>query len=204
MRYFIFLIAIIQFIAVAEVPTPARFTLTPSVSQYVKADVIGLSTGMEIVVSKNFLKTYDILQNFAEIKAVPHIELGFNIDEESQLSGSASGTIKLHYIDNMGIGAKISYQIDQKKFIYSYTSLYLYSKFPIAYKDGLTVFYTGVRGKNLDYTDPYNSLKSLIGKHVDYFIGINYNLNIVENNVSVNVEYHPKLKELFMCVNFGL
>ena len=188
----------------AEVSSPAFLTLRPSIVQYLKVDKIGISGGFEAVVSNSFLDSYEFLKESLPLKLEPSVSLGGNVDENSMLAGYASAVLKFDYDSKIGVGAKLTYHLDQYKTTYSYTSMYVYSLTPVFIKDSLAVPYLGVRGRDLDYRKPFEEFKKLIGKRLDWFVGLNYNFDIVTNDISVNCEFHPIQKEVFFSFNYGL
>ena len=195
----------------AEISEPVFFTLTPTITQYISADLKGLEGGADVVISKKVLKNFKLLQDVFPLHFVPHISLGGSFDYYSNLTIKSSGTIKLLYNGIYGLASKFTFKLDQKNYNKNTEqSLYYFMKFPVAYKDGLSVIYAGYTGKNIDYKHPYQQFLKLSGKHVNGFLGLNYNFNSAKNRlskkhkISMNIEYHFTKKKIYLGFNLGL
>ena len=200
---FSFIMGLITLCAKAQAE-PIFFTLNPKITQYVKMDKKGLSIGARATISKNFLKTYKILQNSYPLSLRPRFAIGGSYDYNQYLNIHTSGSIGVLYNNILGLGSNMLFKINQEKEHHIFTSLYFFGRLPLSpHNDKVTVLYLGVKGKDIDFSNPINQFIKLSGEHINFFIGLNYNLNIIFSKISLNIEQHITSKEFYMGFNFG-
>ena len=199
---FCFTIGYITYCAKAQAEPILFNFFKPTLTIYSKFDKKGLSVGGRASVSKKFVKNYSFLQNSFPIDLHPNFSLGGKYDYYKKLTLSGIADIRVFFNGILGVGSNILFNLNQQ---HTYNSLYLYTEIPIELtKNSLTALYVGIKGKDIDYRHPLEQYAKLSGKHVDFFIGLNYMFDVVYSKYTITIEQQITSKNFYLGLNFGI